>query len=355
MSDQGRVSIEQAILDAHHLQELIDLEEGYWWHVAKRRLAGEILQRYLPAPGLLVEGGIGSGRNLLEFQRLGYEVAGLDIMPESVARARQVGLPNVHLHDLTEPWPIAAGTVRAVVMLDVLEHVPDPIRTLSHAVAALREDGGVVITVPAYPRLYSQWDKKLGHYRRYTRSELLRQTAAAGLQPVYEGHWNSFSVPAGARVAQAAAFAIGRRWCRVPASPACSEPAVDRLCLRRTIRPAANPRPGRPVVESACLSNKETDSVPATNPRPHDPLVSVVLPCFNEARVLERLTESIVRALDRGENRYEIVYVNDGSTDDSVEVLDGSGGRESGDPRGPFLAEFRAPGGRPSGAGARPR
>jgi SAM-dependent methyltransferase len=183
-------------LDADHLQELIDLEEGYWWHVAKRRLVGEILRRYLPAPGLLVEGGIGSGRNLLEFQRLGYDVTGVDIMPESVARARQVGLPDAYLHDLTEPWPIAAGTVRAVVMLDVLEHVPDPVRTLSHAVAALRDDGGVVLTVPAYPRLYSQWDKKLGHYRRYTRSELLRQTAAAGLRPLYEGHWNSFSVPA---------------------------------------------------------------------------------------------------------------------------------------------------------------
>jgi dolichol-phosphate mannosyltransferase len=63
--------------------------------------------------------------------------------------------------------------------------------------------------------------------------------------------------------------------------------------------------------------------MPATNPRPDDPLVSVVLPCFNEARVLERLTESIVRALDRGEDRYEIVYVNDGSTDDSVEILEG--------------------------------
>jgi SAM-dependent methyltransferase len=183
-------------LDAHHLQELIDLEEGYWWHVAKRRLVGEILQRYLPAPGLLVEGGIGSGRNLREYQRLGYEIAGLDIMPESIARAHQVGLPNAYLHDLTDPWPIAAGTARAVVLLDVLEHVPDPIRTLSYAVTALRKDGGVVITVPAYPRLYSQWDRKLGHYLRYTRSELLRQTAAAGLQPMYEGHWNSFSVPA---------------------------------------------------------------------------------------------------------------------------------------------------------------
>jgi len=59
------------------------------------------------------------------------------------------------------------------------------------------------------------------------------------------------------------------------------------------------------------------------NSRPLDPLVSVVLPCFNEARVLERLTASVVGVLERIADRYEIVYVNDGSTDDSLEVLDG--------------------------------
>ncbi len=63
--------------------------------------------------------------------------------------------------------------------------------------------------------------------------------------------------------------------------------------------------------------------MPATNSRPVNPLVSVVLPCFNEAHVLERLTESVVRVLERSADRYEIVYVNDGSTDDSIDVLDG--------------------------------
>lgn len=183
-------------MDANHLQELINLEDGYWWHVGKRRWAAQLLQRFVPAPGVLIEGGIGSGRNLLEFRRLGYDVAGLEIMPESVAHARQEGLPNVHLHDLAEPWPIPAGAARAVVMLDVLEHIADPIAALRHAVAALQHDGGLVLTVPACPWLYSDWDRQLGHHRRYTRRELLRQTAAAGLAPAWVGCWNVFTLPA---------------------------------------------------------------------------------------------------------------------------------------------------------------
>ncbi len=58
------------------------------------------------------------------------------------------------------------------------------------------------------------------------------------------------------------------------------------------------------------------------NHRPDDPLVSVVLPCYNEAQVLRRLTDLVTRALAASDVRYEIVFVNDGSTDDSVEILD---------------------------------
>ena len=32
-----------APMDARHLTELADLEENYWWHVAKRQLAIEML------------------------------------------------------------------------------------------------------------------------------------------------------------------------------------------------------------------------------------------------------------------------------------------------------------------------
>lgn len=62
--------------------------------------------------------------------------------------------------------------------------------------------------------------------------------------------------------------------------------------------------------------------MPANPSRAEDPLISVVLPCYNEARVLERLTGSVVRTLVRQGERYEIVYVNDGSNDDSAEILD---------------------------------
>ena len=183
-------------MDATHLDELIQLEDSYWWHVAKRRLVADLLQQHFPAPGVLVEGGIGSARNLIEFQRLGYEVRGFDIMPESVSHARRRGLRDVAEHDLSQPWPLEAESVRVAVLLDVLEHLAQPVDVLRDVSRVLEPAGGIVFTVPAYPWLFSDWDKNLGHFRRYTQRSLREQAEAAGLQVAWLSHWNSFSLPA---------------------------------------------------------------------------------------------------------------------------------------------------------------
>jgi len=183
-------------MEVAHLHELSELEQSYWWHIAKRDLVTNWLSRFAPPPGTVVEGGIGSAGNLLEFQRAGYDVIGLDIMPEAVAYGRQRGIENVHVHDLGKPWPIEDQSVDAVVLLDVIEHVEQPVEVLTHAHRVLKEDGKLFLTVPAYQWMYGDWDEALGHYRRYTRRRLEQQTVAAGFKTIKLTHWNSFTLPA---------------------------------------------------------------------------------------------------------------------------------------------------------------
>lgn len=183
-------------MDPKHLDELVTLEETYWWHVAKRKLICNLLARHFPAPGRLLEGGIGSARNLLQFRDLGYDVAGFDISSDAVQRARMRGLDNVKLHDLSQPWPVEDGSLRVVVLLDVLEHLPNPIEVLRDMARTLEPNGGIVLTVPAIPWLYGDWDRALGHFCRYSPRLLRAQAAEAGLRIMSLGHWNSFTLPA---------------------------------------------------------------------------------------------------------------------------------------------------------------
>lgn len=182
-------------MDPAHLDELIELEDTYWWHVSKRRLVIGLLARDFPAPCRLVEGGVGSARDLLEFQRAGYTVSGYDAMPESVANARERGL-DVLRHDLERTWPDGEGSLDVAVLLDVLEHIADPVSVLANVRRALRPGAGAVITVPAYPFLHGDWDRALGHQRRYTVRMLRGQAMEAGLDVERITHWNAFSLPA---------------------------------------------------------------------------------------------------------------------------------------------------------------
>ena len=183
-------------MDPGHLTELIELEENYWWHVAKRQLVTEIMLNEFPAPGLIIEGGIGSARNLLEFSQLGYEVIGFDLMEDAVEHGRSRGLANSFVHDLSQPWPVSAASAKAVLLLDVMEHMEDPVQLLKNAAETLSDDGGIIITVPAYPMLYSDWDRKLGHFRRYTKSQFRKHAEQAGLKVKWLTYWNSFTLPA---------------------------------------------------------------------------------------------------------------------------------------------------------------
>jgi SAM-dependent methyltransferase len=182
-------------VDPQHLQDLIALEESYWWHLAKRRLVVDLLRKVAAPPGRLVEGGVGSARNLVEFQGLGYDVIGLDTMQEAVEHGQSRGL-DVRCHDLAEVWPLQPHSARAVVLLDVLEHAADPVAVLRNAARVLQPDGGVVITVPAYPALFGDWDRMLGHHRRYSAKALRSQAREAGLRARRVTHWNSFTLPA---------------------------------------------------------------------------------------------------------------------------------------------------------------
>jgi SAM-dependent methyltransferase len=69
---------------------------------------------------------------------------------------------------------IPQQTFDIVIMLDVLEHIEDDSAFLQHEVVPrLKPDSHLVISVPAHPSLFSSHDTFLGHFRRYTRNQLL--------------------------------------------------------------------------------------------------------------------------------------------------------------------------------------
>jgi SAM-dependent methyltransferase len=91
--------------------------------------------------------------------------------------------------------PLADGTAEVVCLLDVIEHLQDPVAALREAARVLAPDGRLVVTVPAHQWLWSAADEQLGHLRRYNRRTLYADLAAAGLVPRLLTHVFSWLVP----------------------------------------------------------------------------------------------------------------------------------------------------------------
>jgi SAM-dependent methyltransferase len=85
--------------------------------------------------------------------------------------------PSVRVGTVADVEPSAGFDT--ILYIDVLEHIEDDHREMRRASALLKPGGAVIVLSPACPRLYSEFDRALGHYRRYTKGSL-----AAVMPPV---------------------------------------------------------------------------------------------------------------------------------------------------------------------------
>lgn len=101
-----------------------------------------------------------------------------------VGYARQLGLPvvpQVRIGTLTD-LPVEAK-FDSITYIDVLEHIEHHEAELGLAASFLRSGGYLAVLSPAYPWLMSEFDKAVGHFRRYT-TRSLRAVGPNSLTPV---------------------------------------------------------------------------------------------------------------------------------------------------------------------------
>jgi SAM-dependent methyltransferase len=172
-------------------------EDGTYWFRARNRLIIWALRRHFPRMRDYLEVGCGTGYVLSAVETAfpaastaGGEphVAGLEQAARRVRRSRllQMDASSIPFRDEFD----------AVGCFDVLEHIDDDRRVLAQCFLALRGGGGIVLTVPQHPLLWSATDEYAKHVRRYTRAELLGKLRAAGFRPLLATSFVALLLPA---------------------------------------------------------------------------------------------------------------------------------------------------------------
>ena len=145
---------------------------------------------------------IGAGIGNLTGQFIPRELyVASDINPSYLQylRSYSFGKPYLRvLHvDASHPADLSGleGQFDTVVMLNVLEHVPDPHEALRSLYSVLAPGGRAIILVPQHPALYGTLDEALEHRERYTENQLRDALTAAGFRVETIFDFNRFSVP----------------------------------------------------------------------------------------------------------------------------------------------------------------
>jgi SAM-dependent methyltransferase len=171
-------------------------ESVHWWFVGRRHILEAALEGLnLPANTRILEVGAGTGGNISLLRRFGDVTA---IEPNPGARAWIAERTGISALDCNLPntTPLRGSRFHLIAMLDVLEHIEDATGALANLSQHLSPGGRFLITVPAYPFLWSSHDESLMHFRRYTRRSLTEAATAAGLKVSRVRYFNTLLFPA---------------------------------------------------------------------------------------------------------------------------------------------------------------
>ena len=72
--------------------------------------------------------------------------------------------------------------VDSVIAINVLEHIEDDAGALRSLAELVVPGGTIVLWVPGYQQLYGEFDRRVGHVRRYTPATVSDAVLRAGLQ-----------------------------------------------------------------------------------------------------------------------------------------------------------------------------
>lgn len=168
------------------------LYRHHWWWRARESVILEVLREHLPATAWCraLDVGCGDGLLLEQLETRGAEVRGVEADSAVMSPDGPYG-DRIHVGPFDETYE-PDGRFTLITMLDVLEHLPDPLVALRHARRLAEPGAWWLVTVPAFRALWTQHDVLNRHYTRYTRRTLAELLTRGGLEIVrleYFFHW----------------------------------------------------------------------------------------------------------------------------------------------------------------------
>jgi 2-polyprenyl-3-methyl-5-hydroxy-6-metoxy-1,4-benzoquinol methylase len=168
-------------MDEEILVQLSEIVSHHPWWAARADIVLALLDDLsISPPTSILDAGCGWGTNLRVMDAAGYRVVGLDVSRRALDRLDRPDRQLIEA-DLSQPLPRDLPRYDCVLALDVIEHIDDDCRAVQQLSGLVNPGGRLILSVPASPELYSEFDEIQGHRRRYTADSLKNCLEQAGL------------------------------------------------------------------------------------------------------------------------------------------------------------------------------
>jgi len=181
-------------MDPQYGERYRELYEKHWWWRARAKLIAGELRRLQPAQGWknILDIGCGDGLFFPELMQFGA-VEGVEPSSELVSPSNPYR-SRIHVCPFDENFQ-PGKQYSLILMLDVLEHMENPVGALRRLAGLLTADGIFVATVPAFMALWTNHDVINQHFTRYTKSGFRKVAQQAGLRIKEERYYYQWTCP----------------------------------------------------------------------------------------------------------------------------------------------------------------
>jgi 2-polyprenyl-3-methyl-5-hydroxy-6-metoxy-1,4-benzoquinol methylase len=177
------------------LLDLAPLVRAHPWWRARGRLTLALLQRLgVVPPARVLDAGCGWGTTLETLEHRGYRVTGMDVSRRALERLNRPDRTLV-VADLTRDLAVDRAAFDAVLALDVIEHIDDDQGAVARLGHLVGPGGALIVSVPALPELFGEFDRIQGHRRRYLPATLGAAFGRCGLAVESVFWWGQWLVP----------------------------------------------------------------------------------------------------------------------------------------------------------------
>ena len=167
---------------------------SHWYYVSK----GRAMRKFLGDIKVHEVLDVGAGSGIFSRQLIDEGICESAICVDP--NYHEIKTENYHGKNIHFVKFIDNNKQNLILMMDVLEHVPDDLALIKDYIGRMEQGGYVFITVPAFRFMWSGHDVFLEHYRRYTIGTIEEVVKKAGLTPIKSRYFFGSLFPAVAAI-----------------------------------------------------------------------------------------------------------------------------------------------------------